>query len=221
MPETKIRISPELYEKIKAIAEKSGKSIRELAEEALNAYILGREGIEGKDIKGITDKIIPLQYPAKCRRCKKQLNEGDLAYWVKITYNDNTIKSYVLCLDCYYQSNALKEWYLKKKQLERIVKALRKEADELSEQVLELRKYRDVIQIKEQARELLREVQELIDVFMGADDVRSELSKLQQAVENIYEASQRLISIIQSIEEQEQAKVKVKQRRRESRRWEY
>lgn len=199
MADYKVRIGEETYMKLKQLADKSGKSMRELVEEAINAYLLGHEGgLEGKEIKGITGKIIPLQYPARCKRCGKSINPGELAYWVKITYTDNSVRSYVICLDCYYQSGALKEYYLKKKQLEAVIRGLKKEADELAQRVMELRRYKELIEAREEVRRLLREVSQYASMAMG--ERREVLAQIQEALERLLEAIDRLNAKIESIE---------------------
>lgn len=191
MADSKVRVSSTLYEQLRQLADKSGKSMKELVDEAIQAYLFGQVGVEGKEIKGITAKIIPLQYPAKCKRCGRQLEAGELAYWVRITYNDNTVRSFIYCLDCYYKGSALKEHYLKKKQLEIIIKELKKEADELSRQVLELRKEADYYKLARQIRELIKEAYEYLDYVTNPEKQEalekfiSFLSKLEDFVSSL------------------------------------
>lgn len=218
MGDQKVRISEEVYSQLKAIADKIGKSMKELAEEAITAYLLGREGAEGKEIKGITAKIIQLQYPAKCRKCGKQLNPGDLAYWVKVTYTDNSVRSYVICLDCYYQSTALKEYYIKKKQLEAIIRGLRKEADELAEKVTELRQYRDLIKVRDEILKLFKEARELYQVLINPV-TKEQALKLAQAVENLYDETEKLRELLDRMEEEMEKKAKKRKARARVREW--
>jgi len=184
MADSKVRVSSELYEELKKIAEKSSKSMRELVDEAIRAFILGKQGVEGKEIKGITSKIIPLQYPAKCKKCGKQLNPGELAYWVKIVYTDNTVRSYIYCLDCYYKSSALKEYYLNKKKLEIIVKELKKEANELAHKVLELRDKEEFYKLANDIKSLVREVYEVLD-YITDPEKEEKLRKLIEILDKL------------------------------------
>jgi len=147
MGDKKIRVSDEIYEQLQKLAERTGRSMRELTEEAIKAYLLGTENID-KPVKSVSAKVIPLQYPSRCRFCGKEIKQGELAYWAKYTFTDNSTRSYVICLDCYYKDTALADWYLKKKKLEAVVRGLKKKADKLAEQVEALRLERDIYSVK-------------------------------------------------------------------------
>ena len=147
MGDKKIRISEDLYEQIQKLSEKSNKSMRELVEEAIKAYLLGTENID-KPIKSISGKVIPLRYSSKCHVCGKSINQGELAYWAKYTYTDNTTRSFVICLDCYYKDTALAEWYLKKRKLEAIVRGLKKKADEIAKEIEILKQQKKIEELK-------------------------------------------------------------------------
>jgi len=179
--ESKVRISEELYEKVRQIAEKQGRTIKEVVEEAIKAFILGIEQVD-KPIKSVTGKIIPLQYDAKCRICGRQIKAGELAYWAKYTYTDGTSKSYVICLDCYYKDTALAEQYLRKKKLEAVVRGLQKKADELVEQVEKLQAQYDLQQLKSEIFQFWRNVKDAVlsdpNVLKNIDKFFNELNAL-------------------------------------------
>jgi len=145
-----VKINEALYEKLREFCEKNNLTIREYVEESIKLRLYG--GHSDKPIKGIKDKIIPLNYPDRCHVCGKPLKKGELAYWIRYTFTDNTTKSIVVCLDCYYKDTALAEWYLKKKRLESIVRGLKKKADQLAQEVSILQERRDLALIK---RELM------------------------------------------------------------------
>ncbi len=194
MSDKKIRISEELYDQLAKIAEKSGRSMRDLVEEAVRAYLLGTESVE-KPIKSIQGKVIPLQYPSRCFFCKKQIKQGELAYWAKYTYSDNTTKSYVICLDCYYKDTALAEWYLKKKKLEAIVRGLKKQADELAEKVNRLRTEYDVMSIRKEVASLWYEFKQ----FILTPDSSIDSDKLQEFIDRVNELMDKLTGIEASL----------------------
>ena len=100
-----------------------------------------------------------------------------MAYYARYIYADNTARSFIVCLDCYYSDTALAEWYLKKKKLEAIVRGLQKRADELARKVEELRAEADINALKKECYELwgefkrfmlqdtegLRRIEEMLD----------------------------------------------------------
>jgi len=194
MGEKKIRISEELYEQIQKVAEKSGRSMRELVEEAVKAYLLGTENID-KPVKSVSGKIIPVQYETRCRLCGKRISKGELAYWVKYVYNDNTTKSYVICLDCYYKDTALAEWYLKKKKLESIVRGLKKEADRLADEVEKLRTEYSILNLKKEIYSVWNDFKNFI--LRPHHELNDD--KLNEFIEKINELIDRVSSIEASL----------------------
>jgi len=192
MGEKKVRISEELYEQLQKLAEKSGRSIRDLAEEAIKAYLLGTENID-KPVKAVTGKVIPLQYPSRCKFCGKEIKAGELAYWAKYAFNDNSTRSYVICLDCYYKDTALAEWYLKKKKMESVVRGLKKKADELVEQVEKLQLEYDVSKVKQEVIELWRSFK---SVFLSDKD---EIQRIGEFFDRLNEVLDRINEIESSL----------------------
>jgi Ribbon-helix-helix protein, copG family. len=65
MTEKKVRITDELYDQLQKIAEKNNKSIKDIVEEAIKAYLLGIEGVE-KPLKQVQSKVIPTQFDSRC-----------------------------------------------------------------------------------------------------------------------------------------------------------
>jgi len=180
----KVRISEDLYSKLKEIADKSGRSIRELVDEAVKAYILGFTG--DKEIKATTGKIISLTYSTKCKRCGRELKEGELAYWSKITYTDNTSRSFVYCLDCYYSEGALAEYYLKKKKLEAVIKGLEKKANQLVEEITQLEALVDLYKLENEIQSYWIRLLELVshedkpNLNMAIEELLELIDKVKQ-----------------------------------------
>ncbi len=175
-----VRISSDLYEKLKEIAEKSNKNLRDIVEEALRVYLMGSVSTE-KEIKSIKQSIINLQYDTRCYRCKKELKAGELAYWIKYEYSDGSARSFIYCLDCYYQSSALKEQYLTKKKLEAIVRELRKEADELAQEVVRLRSEVKLYNVR---NELIRLYNDLVK-HLTDEDLKNKMSEFIERLDTI------------------------------------
>lgn len=186
-----IKVSDDLYQELQKLAEKKGRAVKEIADEALRAYLFGT-GLAGKDIKSIKSAIISIHYQSKCARCGAQLNVNDLAYYIKYEYADGGVRSFVYCLDCYYSSSALKEQYLTKKKLESIVRALKKEADELSEQVVKLRSEAKLYSLK---YDILRLYRDFVD-HMSDQDLKQKLSEF---LEKLDEIDTRINSILEDM----------------------
>jgi len=171
MSQTVIRISNEVYEKVKEIAEKSGKSIREVVEEAINIYLLGKEQAVDKDVKEIKNKWIVAKYQSKCSKCSKQINAGDMVFWIRVTYADNSIRSFIYCSECYLSAfdTSLAKKYLKVKELEAIHKSLKKLCDSLAKQATELQNKVNLLQLEKDIEKFWMDFR---SVFVNSPDVK-------------------------------------------------
>ncbi|MEM2390372.1 MAG: ribbon-helix-helix protein, CopG family [Ignisphaera sp.] len=189
-----IKIDDSIYESIRKIAEKSNRSIKDVVEEALKVYILGAESID-KDVKDVKHRWISVQYRSFCRKCGKQLNVNDIAFYVRYTYSDGSSKSFIYCPECFYPDSALAKLYLKKKELESIIRGLKKEANRLADEINKLKTEEDVLKIKSEILAFWRNFRESfsydpnisrIDEFMDKlDELINKISSLEQIVTNI------------------------------------
>jgi len=184
-----VRVDKEIYEKIKLLAEKTNREIKDIVDEALRLYVLGSID-KDKEIVEVKSDIITLQYDTKCYRCKKDLKAGELAYWIRYVYSDNTKRSYVFCLECYYQSMGLKNLYLTKKKLEIIIRSLRAEADELSKKVLQLRTEVKLYDLRSELHRLYKDlIQHIADTDLKNKliEISDKLSDLDKKVNDLIE----------------------------------
>jgi len=185
--QTVIRISEEIYKKIKDIAEKSGKSIREVVEEAIQLFLLGKEQAVDKDVKEIKNKWIVAKYPSKCSKCSKQINSGDMVFWVRVTYADNSIRSFIYCSECYLSSfdTSLAKKYMKVKELEATYKSLKKYCDSLAEQAKELQNKVNLLQLEKDIEQFWFNFR---SVFTNNPDVKivnDFIMKLEELVDRV------------------------------------
>lgn len=145
-----VKIDDEAYQILTQLANKTGMSIKDIVTKAIKLLYSGEVTTE-KEVTEITEKIITLKYPTRCRKCNREVREGEHAYYVKYLYSDNTAKSIVYCIDCYHETlisdKALTKLYIKKKELERIVKALRQEADSLVDEAEITSKINEVMNV--------------------------------------------------------------------------
>jgi Ribbon-helix-helix protein, copG family. len=179
-----VKISEEVYNKVKEIAEKSGKSIREIIEEAINIYLLGKSDAIDKDVKSVKEKWIVAKFQSKCVKCGKTINQGDMVYWVHIEYADNSKRSIVFCTECYYTSidTALAKKYLRAKELEAVIRGLRKEADRLVEEIRQLESKVNLLKVEREIEEFWFNFR---SVFTNNPDVvvvREFLNKLEELI---------------------------------------
>jgi hypothetical protein len=197
MSQVPLKVSEDVYKKIKEIAEKSGKSIREIVEEAINIYLLGKEQAVDKDIKEIKNKWIVAKYPSKCSKCQNQINVGDMVFWVRITYADNSIRSYVYCSDCYLSSfdSSLAKKYLKVKELEATYRSLKKMCDSLAEEAKQLENKVNLLKLEEEIERFWFAFQATFTQNPDSQIVRDFLNKLEDLIEKIKTFEKSLLGI--------------------------
>ena len=192
----KVRIDDELYNEIKKIAEKSGKSIRDVVEEALRAYLLGKAQVSDRDIKSVKEKWIAAKFASKCSLCGKEINQGELVYWVRIEYEDGSAKSFVYCSDCYYRQfdKALAKKFLKEKELKAVIRGLEKEANELAEKVNKLKQEYDILKLKEEVFKLYKEFHEFLGDAITSDEKLAKVNEFLERLQDIVDRVSRLES---------------------------
>ena len=178
-----IRVDREVYDKLQELAESSGKSIREIVSDILRFYLLASTQHVDKEIKAIKNGFIVLRFKSRCYRCKKELEEGSEAYYVRVEYTDNTYSSRVYCLDCYFNTipdTALLRKVRKAKELERIIKAYQRQINKLEE---ELKSLEVEVEWKKVLQELNLALKEFLRDFPREslkEDIRKLLEKLDQ-----------------------------------------
>ena len=185
-----IRVSNEVKELLRKLSEKTGKSERELASEAILAYYRGIA--EGKDIKSITQlRPIVLRFNDTCDMCGKHLSKGELAYYQKIIYTDNTPKPFILCQSCASNEDILARKYVKLYELKKTINGLEKRANQLAEEILQLEKLKPLSTIYV---EIEKELRTLLQFFKTYQHPR-------EVIEKVEEFNNKLASLVNNLEE--------------------
>ena len=123
------RTSEERYTRIQNYADSKGISINQSVDNAVDLLFKGktlREEIP-------TLRMIITKYPAKCTQCTSQIPVGSPAYWSK---------GVIICMDCFVKSlgdKALASKYLKMRELNKTMKALKTQADRYADMINEVR----------------------------------------------------------------------------------
>lgn len=194
-----VKIDDDAYKLIEDISNKTKASITELVTRAIK-IVYGSEETS-KEVTSYVEKIISLKYPATCRRCSKQLSEADLAAYVKYVFSDNTTKTVIYCLDCYHETRitdkTLAKLYLKKKELERTVKALKAEADRITKEILDTKTISELINYLHNAKTMIDTIiREAMSKNYNVDT-----TKLEEAMMNIDKLISQTIMAKKLIEE--------------------
>jgi len=197
MSQIPVKINEDIYKKVKEIAEKSNKSIREIVEEALNVYLLGKEQAVDKDVKEIKNKWIVAKYPSKCSKCQKEIGVGDMVYWIRITYADNSIRSYIYCSECYLSAfdTSLAKKYIKMKELEATYKSLKKMCDSLAGEAKQLENKVNLLKLEEEIERFWFAFQTTFTQNPDSQIVRDFLNKLEDLIEKVKSFEKSLVGI--------------------------
>ncbi|MEM2287914.1 MAG: ribbon-helix-helix domain-containing protein [Sulfolobales archaeon] len=129
--EISVKLSEDVYEKIEKLAEKTGKSKADIIREALLLY-LGSE-VGEKAVESSKSYIKPAIYSGKCSRCGREIQQGELAGFIKIVYTDKSSRTFAYCLDCYnsLSDKTILSLELKKHRLKRVVTALQRQMSKM------------------------------------------------------------------------------------------
>jgi len=208
-----IKISDNVYEKLKDLAEKRSISLNQLVEEILNVYLGGESD---RAIKKIVSMDLINEYENKrCRKCGKQLAVGEQIHYIKYEYHDGSVKTVYYCLDCWYSTSALAKQYLTKKKLELTVKGLKQEADKLVDEIKRLQQQLEEIKIQLDVRQSLAKIREELEFLLSQrlitlQDFKQAMSKVEELLLRVEELEKRTKPVM--FEEPEKEREKVKER---------
>jgi len=195
--ELRIKIPEDVYSKLKEYADKKGISLKEYLMPYLEA-IAKKESLDFIK-KPPKSAIIVNKFKTKCLRCGKLLNEGDLVYWIEGVG--------VYCLDCYYSffDKSLAKMYLRKRELERIVKELRKEANALADYINYAKELRKAKEILNECSRILNGLKWIMSRY-GREHDTEIINKLLEIEESINEVKAKIVVIEKVIVEQSDKK---------------
>jgi Ribbon-helix-helix protein, copG family. len=176
-----IKISDDVYNKLREIAEKNGGiSLNNVIEMLLNLYL-------GGSSERTIDKILTKEFVADsektCSRCGKKIGVGDVVYWIKYIYTDGSKTTRYLCIEC--ANPYLGKLYRKKKEMEIIIKQLKKEADSLVEEISKLEHVRSVYTIKNEIIQFWREFKQVFGENPDYKVVETFLDRLNELVDKV------------------------------------
>jgi type I site-specific restriction endonuclease len=182
---TVVRLNPDTYEVVKKIAEQTGRSITEVVSEAVNAYYRGLSP-EGKQIKRISDiKPWVLKHSGKCSSCGRELKQGERVMYQFVEYEDKSRKHIFICLDCANEETSLAKLYIKKFQLEKTVKGLKKLADSYAEQLATISRIQDFYQTVHDITRELRVLRDYLRQYSHPKEVLEIVTRFTDKLESL------------------------------------
>ena len=179
-----IKVREDTHKLLKKIAEMKQCSIAEAIDYLVNLFFGGGSSGE-KAIKAIKEKDITNAFEGlRCSRCGRPIPVGELVHWIRYEYVDGSAKTVYLCFECAHPQ--LGKLYLKKKELETVVKQLRKEADSLVKQIQQMKAEIDLMQIKQQIMDLWKQLSNVATLDQSKVNMLfDKLNELIERVENL------------------------------------
>lgn len=198
-----IKVSEEVYDKLKQIADKSGGiSINDVVKMLLNLYL---GGSTDKTIDKILTKEFIADREVVCSKCKRTIGIGEVVYWVKYVYSDGSKSTRYFCFEC--ANPSLGKIYRKKRELEVVIKQLKQEADKLAEDISRLEQVKSVLDIKKELIQFWRDIKSVFINDPNLQKVDIFFDKLNEIVDRVG----RLEAMVTPIAEKAKAKAKKKE----------
>jgi predicted CopG family antitoxin len=176
-----IKVSEDVYEQLKKIAEKNGGiSINDVVKALLNIYL-------GGSSERTIDKILSKEFVADreivCSHCKRAVKVGEPVQWVKYLYSDGSAVTRYLCFEC--ANPHLGKIYRKKKEMEIIVKQLKQEAGELVEEINQLEQVKEVYTVKSEIMQFWRDIKTTFTSDPNLQKVDAFFDKLNELLDKV------------------------------------
>ena len=151
-----VQINEELYNWLKSYADEKKLSMRQALEEILKDYSQPRPKLSTKGIVlGKIEDVI-LQENSRCALCNRPLKQGYRVKWIENLGH--------ICLRCYFNrfyDKSLADKYLKKRELEATIRALRRKADELTEEIEKKQVILNIHRISKELNNLITVLKEI------------------------------------------------------------
>ena len=184
-----IKVDDETYKLLQELAEKYRLSIKEIASKSIKAYYTGMQYVPvDKEIKKIEDKLITLKYPARCKKCGRELKQGDIAYWIRYTYEDKSTKSRILCIECYNEEQIkdkeLAKLILEKHKIKREIKVLKEKEKELLNKIEDIQFTYDIYELKNKLYSITEYLETL---FENRNEIHSIKERIEELADKIKE----------------------------------
>jgi len=192
MTSTKIvKVDGELYTQIASIAEKQGKTIKEVIEEAIQQYLGVMHAVKKdedvEDVKTVEDWR--LLFDSTCEICKGNIKAGEHAVRVIITLRDGRKVNKFYHKECYlfHSDKLMAKYYVKKRQLQRIIKALEAQCNEYADKIIEIQDKVKLAEIQQLFQQTLQLLQDYLYEFKEEQlkQVMENIKKLKQDVEEL------------------------------------
>jgi predicted CopG family antitoxin len=176
-----IKVSEDVYEQLKKIAEKNGDiSLNDAIKMLLSIYL---GGSSERTIDRILSKEFVADREIMCSHCKRVVKVGEPVQWVKYLYSDGSAVTRYLCFEC--ANPHLGRIYRKKKEMEIVVKQLKQEADKLVEEINQLEQIKEVYTVKSEIMQFWRDIKTTFISDPNLQKVDTFFDKLNELLDKV------------------------------------
>jgi len=180
-----VKISSELFSKVQELAERKGVTIKAVVEEALSNYLGVLQDVE--DVKTVEDWR--LLFDSACEICKSNIKAGEHAVRVIITLKDGRKVNKFYHKECYlfHSDKLMAKYYVKKRQLQRIIKALEAQCNEYADKIMEIEDKVKLAEINQQFQHTCKLLEDYLFEFKDEQlkQILENIKKLKQDVEEL------------------------------------
>jgi len=201
-----IKVSEEIYDKLKQIADKSGGiSINDVIAKLLNLYL-------GGSTDRTIDKILTKEFIADrevvCSKCKKTIGIGEVVYWVKYVFSDGSKSTRYFCFEC--ANPSLGKLYKEKRKMHVVIKQLKQEADKLVEEINQLEQIKTVLDIKKELIQFWRDIKTTFINDPNLQKVDMFFDKLNEIADRVDRLEAMVTPIVEKVKAKTKKEVAVK-----------
>ena len=198
-----IKVSDEIYDKLKQIADKSGGiSLNDVIAKLLNLYL-------GGSTDRTIDKILTKEFIADREvvysKCKKTIGIGEVVYWVKYVFSDGSKSTRYFCFEC--ANPSLGKLYKEKRKMHVVIKQLKQEADKLVDEINQFEQVKAVYEVKKEFIQFWRDIKMIFINDPNLQKVDMFFDKLSE----LFDRVGRLEAMVTPIVEKVKAKAKKKE----------
>jgi len=195
------RIDAELKNALEKRAKEEGKSLRQALEDAIRFYLSAPSTLP-------KPRIIRTLYDGSCLKCGNMIPKGSIAIY---------IKPYLFCLDHVFEAQNDKiivNRILKKRQLDREIKALQNERDRIAEEIEAMTSKAQIAEILKDHATLHRYLVDLQGIVNYGVAVKGaiDLKTIEPILNDLLDLLRSRMHVIRNLEtiQEEQAKRKIK-----------
>jgi len=203
--ELEVRLSDDLYIMLEEYAKSKNMSKSEVIRNAL-VYYLGIGEVVDKPIRETKTHTTTALFSGKCKKCGKDINQGDPIGIIKIYYEgEDRPRVFTYCLDCYYSlsDKTIVQLEVKRVKLQKTVTALKREINRLVNIYENLEKE---VNLMNKIKQIINDLEFYLSRVYGGENI-----DIKKLIQELYDLNLNLSDFLRVVNKKkaEYAKYKV------------